>query len=298
MSHGDLLSQVRRWDYGYGSCGCRLHNKCENDLQSNVMDNEIVAVKVGDVTENAVANLTSANTSEIRSGKSLDLVIEDRAVVEGEKVAVAISSDNFSQVFGYQFTMELKGLEFTGIEGGVVVMRDGNVGVLSSEILTISYNNMIALNANANEDLFTLHFVAERSGQLSEMIDLTSKVTKAEAYAALSTSAGVAQEFEAVNVNLTTRGLENDITESVLYQNEPNPFRTQTSIGFDLAQAGPVNLTIVDVTGKVIVNKTLEGKRGYNEVSLKSSELGTSGLLYYTVESGEFTATKKMIVIK
>ena len=83
-----------------------------------------------------------------------------------------------------------------------------------------------------------------------------------------------------------------------MYQNEPNPFKGQTTIGFDLATSGSATLTINDLTGKTIMRKTIDGLKGYNSVTLTANQLGVSGLLYYTVESGEFTATKKMIVIE
>jgi hypothetical protein len=38
--------------------------------------------------------------------------------------------------------------------------------------------------------------------------------------------------------------------------------------------------------------------RGANVVTIDKAEVGTSGVLYYQLESGDFTATKKMIVIE
>ena len=57
-------------------------------------------------------------------------------------------------------------------------------------------------------------------------------------------------------------------------------------------------LTIYDVTGKVV--KTIEGvyQKGYNEIDLRQSQLNVSGLMYYQLDTDNFTATKKMIIIK
>ena len=122
------------------------------------------------------------------------------------------------------------------------------------------------------------------------MIDITSKVTNSEAY--------LGETLEIRNVVIEMRGEVVEVETSELYQNEPNPFNTQTTIGYRLAAEGKVNFTVHDVTGKVLINKSLSGVRGYNEITLKSSDLGISGVLYYTLESGEFTATKKMIILE
>ncbi|MFT4535752.1 MAG: hypothetical protein ACJA1A_001875 [Saprospiraceae bacterium] len=40
------------------------------------------------------------------------------------------------------------------------------------------------------------------------------------------------------------------------------------------------------------------GSKGMNLLPLDADDLGVTGVLYYTIESGEFTATKKMIVVR
>ena len=45
-----------------------------------------------------------------------------------------------------------------------------------------------------------------------------------------------------------------------------------------------------------IVNNTYEA--GYNEVILRKDDLGATGVMYYELQSGDFTATRKMIVIE
>ena len=70
-----------------------------------------------------------------------------------------------------------------------------------------------------------------------------------------------------------------------------------TTIAFQLAQDGPASLTVFDVTGKTVTVITGQYARGYNEVSINKTDLGASGVLYYQLESGDFTATRKMVVI-
>ncbi|MCR9103031.1 MAG: T9SS type A sorting domain-containing protein, partial [bacterium] len=83
-----------------------------------------------------------------------------------------------------------------------------------------------------------------------------------------------------------------------LYQNQPNPFKGETVIGFNLPEAAQATITISDVTGKVLKLYRHDGSKGYNHITVKSSELAATGVVSYTVETGDYTATKKMVIIK
>jgi len=258
-------------------------------LQNDMLDNDFVAVKVGDVSGDAVANLAN-HTAEIRSNKAITLSILDQEVTAGETVEVAFSSEDFADVYGYQFTMELNGLEFAGVQSGAVALTDGNVGVLSNNVITMSYSSTEARTAGDAEAVFTATFVATQNGNLGNMIDVTSKVTAAEAY--------VGNALETRDVVIETRGAIAEVAANELFQNEPNPFRAQTVVGFNLVESAAATVTVFDVTGKVIVQRNIDGVKGYNTVNFTADQLGTSGVLYYKLESGDYTDTKKMIIVK
>lgn len=83
-----------------------------------------------------------------------------------------------------------------------------------------------------------------------------------------------------------------------LLQNYPNPFNPSTKIRFSVPKEGPVNISLFDVTGKKlteIVNKNLSA--GNYETDFYAGNY-SSGLYFYTMTSGEFRETRKMIFIK
>ncbi|MBK8131193.1 MAG: T9SS type A sorting domain-containing protein [bacterium] len=89
------------------------------------------------------------------------------------------------------------------------------------------------------------------------------------------------------------------VTEYALHQNYPNPFNPSTNLVFDVVAENVVNLTVYNAMGQEVaslVNGTMAA--GRHTVSFDAANL-TSGLYFYTVKIGnEFTATKKMLLVK
>ena len=83
-----------------------------------------------------------------------------------------------------------------------------------------------------------------------------------------------------------------------LYQNIPNPMNYNTTISFNLPNDENVKLTVFNISGQVLMNKSMDAKSGYNEASILKSELNASGVLFYRLESGDNIATKKMVVLE
>ncbi|NOS84011.1 MAG: T9SS type A sorting domain-containing protein [Ignavibacteria bacterium] len=83
-----------------------------------------------------------------------------------------------------------------------------------------------------------------------------------------------------------------------LKQNYPNPFNPVTSIRFSLAIGELTKISVYDITGKetmVLINRFLNA--GEYEVTFDGSNF-SSGVYYYILKSGEFTQTRKMIMVK
>ncbi len=90
-------------------------------------------------------------------------------------------------------------------------------------------------------------------------------------------------------------------TKAMLYPAYPNPFNPTTKIKFALPMVETsymTSLRIYNILGKEIItliNK--EQPAGEYEVELDGSSL-PSGIYFYTLQSGSFTETKKMILLK
>jgi hypothetical protein len=83
-----------------------------------------------------------------------------------------------------------------------------------------------------------------------------------------------------------------------LSQNYPNPFNPSTNIKYQLANTKYVTLKIFDILGKEIATLVNEKQSpGTYEVSWEGSAY-PSGVYFYKLISGDFTETKKMLMIK
>jgi hypothetical protein len=83
-----------------------------------------------------------------------------------------------------------------------------------------------------------------------------------------------------------------------LSQNYPNPFNPSTTIKFDIPKQGVVKLTVFDILGNEVA--TLENgtmQAGSYIVDFNTTNL-SSGVYFYKLTSGNFTDTKKMLLIK
>jgi len=83
-----------------------------------------------------------------------------------------------------------------------------------------------------------------------------------------------------------------------LQQNYPNPFNPTTQIRFSLAEQSQVTLKIYNILGKEIATLVNDVKStGVHEISFDGSGLA-SGVYFYTIQTGKFTQTRKMILMK
>ena len=257
-------------------------------LNHNMMHEDFVGVKVGDVNGNVRAN--SRPQPEVRSSGTLTFEIADRAVKAGEEFSVAFSAKNFEDVQGYQMTLAHPGLKAKQVRGEGIDITSANVAIFDG-YLTMSWNG--DQPTSSDEVLFSIDFVAGKDIRISDALAINSRQTVAEAY--------ISESLSTYDIALTTDGIANTtITNTVfaLHQNQPNPFVEETAISFTLPEANEATIKIMDVTGKLIMKITDLYEQGYNEISIRSDEIQTSGVIYYQLESGKHVATKKMIIIE
>ncbi len=89
-------------------------------------------------------------------------------------------------------------------------------------------------------------------------------------------------------------------TEFKLEQNYPNPFNPETTISYQLAKGNYVTLKVYDVLGREIVtlvNEFQQAGKHNSQFSIKNSAI-SSGIYFYRIKAGNFSETRKMLLMK
>ncbi|MFZ5980430.1 MAG: T9SS type A sorting domain-containing protein [Candidatus Zixiibacteriota bacterium] len=85
--------------------------------------------------------------------------------------------------------------------------------------------------------------------------------------------------------------------EFALEQNYPNPFNPTTTIQFSLKERADFVLTIYNVTGQVVESFAGSNEAGTYEIEWNASNVA-SGVYFYRLTTGNYTETKKMVLLK
>ena len=252
-------------------------------------DFNFVGVKVGDVNGSAdhtspVVDGTLVADAESRNAQQLIFQTADMNLVAGETYIVPFQAGSATPIIGYQFTMnyDQRALAFEALTASNT-LTDANIA-MNSGAIRASWNDVKGVNAAELQFAFT--FTAKENGRLSDLINIQSNLTKAEAYDENLSTMPVDLQFEQIAS-----------TDFELYQNNPNPFKGTTTIAFDLPENSTAQLIVHDVAGKVL--KTIDGNyaKGYNTIELSQADLSGSGVLYYQLHTQFGSLTKKMLVI-
>lgn len=105
--------------------------------------------------------------------------------------------------------------------------------------------------------------------------------------------------FKSITHNVGTSVEDNNIVSTFeLGQNYPNPFNPTTNIKYSVPVTGNVVLKVYDVLGRevaTLLNTVQEA--GSHSINFDASAL-SSGMYIYTLTTGNYTASKKMMLMK
>jgi len=85
-----------------------------------------------------------------------------------------------------------------------------------------------------------------------------------------------------------------------LFQNYPNPFNPSTIIQYQIPEDNFITIKVYDILGKEVAIVVSEQKSmGAYRIEFDASDFGlTSGVYFYTLKAGDFSETKKLILMK
>jgi hypothetical protein len=182
-----------------------------------------------------------------------------------------------------QFTLQYERRALRLLPAESMFAREESTGLFPEDgLLTYSWDKAI----QPGETVMLLRFEVLQNGRCSEWLAINSRLTPAEAY--------IGEQTRPLVLDFNSKDPQGALPS--LLQNYPNPYLGETVIGFHLPSAAEATLIIQDVVGRTL--RVIKGAyaQGYNQVLLKASELQATGVLYYTLESGGFRSTRKMVI--
>ncbi|RKY94822.1 MAG: hypothetical protein DRQ13_07815, partial [Ignavibacteriae bacterium] len=141
-----------------------------------------------------------------------------------------------------------------------------------------------------DDNVYTVHIVVQGDTLPGSTVQVTAPMI-----------VGVTARHYHFSTDITIVGVDDGefvVNEFNLEQNYPNPFNPSTKIKYSIAERSNVTLKVYDVLGNevaVLVNSSQES--GSYRVNFDASNLA-SGLYIYTLKTGNFTSSKKMMLLK
>lgn len=252
---------------------------------------DFIAVKIGDVNDTAIANELEV-LSPRQSEGNFPIEVDNRIVQPGDLLSLPLTAPELEKLLSLQGTIQFdtKALVWQGFEPATMTEENLNLNETHSGLLPFSWHQPQAEN-NTGQLLGTLHFLAQRQGEIQEWFQLSDRITPAEAYSTDGSEGRLYLSFLKDNGQAKGGAMQ-------LLQNRPNPFGQQTIIPFYLPKAGQVTLSFFDLSGRMIHRIEADYSAGYQEVLIDASPFQVEGLIYYRLEAATYSITKKMIYKK
>lgn len=158
------------------------------------------------------------------------------------------------------------------------------------DTISLPFDPPYVLQPNQTDTLFYIDFSCTGQGLGTAIVRM---------YNTDNPSQYVQDTFKVEIGGVGITNISSEVEGYELSQNYPNPFNPSTTITFSIPKSEEVTLRIYNSLGQ-IVESVINGDNlsaGKYRVDFSGENL-TSGIYYYTIASGTFSETKKMLLIK
>ncbi len=250
------------------------------DLDHNAHNMDFVGVKTGDVNYSALINGFIPETFSVRSQNTLWLVSKQ---VERGSIQLTVNTDQ--ELSGFQLAFRITGsFDRFRLNSSMIDIDESNYAI-DDDLIKISWSSAEAVQLSKGDELFSLDFGEDVGFEL--LTDLP--MFKSEAYD---------ESVKALDVEVHTESIITN-EEWQVFRNTPNPFVENTYIPFNAPKESDLSLSVFDVNGKLLFQESRIVGKGYHTWEVSATDLGNvHGVLYYRLESDDFSSTQPFIRLK
>ncbi len=240
------------------------------NLSADVEGVDFTGVKIGDINLSASANVIGMS-SESRNAKNVELLLEK----QDDLVHVKATRDlNLS---GMQMSLWLEQNDFNSLVPGALNLTEQNYSSLNGQLILIWFNSS-PITIHSGDILFSLNY----DGNLTSL--MLSEQINPELYL-----------NDHLELNTFSLNRSEEAIAFQVLQNVPNPFDDETRIHFQLDNASEVELSIIDINGRLIMRQTKFFESGLQHFNINAEALNSTGVMFYQLKTNEYQAVKKMI---
>ncbi len=222
---------------------------------------------------------------------------EGETAANGEGAAAAPALSTFKSAWAFVVTSEIRGMEIG--TGYTLVAENLRTGIIATENVTNAARRSSAVWADLNRKS-----VVEAGDKLEiALYDERGNIVSGPFQRTVSTS-DIRNAF--LNLQLNVGDVQPQ--DTILAQNYPNPFNPETWIPYQLSKSTEVSIHIHNVAGHLV--RTLDlglkptgsymtpASAAYWDGKNSVGERVASGIYFYTLQTADFAATRRMVILK
>jgi hypothetical protein len=193
---------------------------------------------------------------------------------------------------------------------GIVVGEDTNVAINDLSMAVRHVSTGVSMTDTTSDGRFSVTFVYldNRLLRVGDILEITAHNAKGDFSIDPIRYALTQTDIELGRIALGNLVASVIPSRSELLANFPNPFNPETWIPFQLQAASDTFITIYDVHGRMVRQLELgyipagvyqtKTKAAYWDGTNDIGERVASGVYFYQLKSGEFSALRKMVILK
>ena len=214
-----------------------------------------------------------------------------------EEVAAAPALSTYKSAWAFVVTSDIQGMD-TGT-GYTLVAENLRTGIIATENATSAVNRSSAVWADLNRKS-----VVEAGDKLEiALYDERGNIVSGPFQRTVSTD-DIRNAFLSLQLNV------GDVQpqDTILAQNYPNPFNPETWIPYQLSKSTEVSIHIHNIAGHLVRSLDLGLKptgsymtpatAAYWDGKNSVGERVASGIYFYTLQTPDFAATRRMVILK
>lgn len=235
------------------------------------------------------------------SAQAVDIYVEDIQAELSGSVSVNVRANNFTGIGGAQFSLnwDAEELSFTGLDNlalnasesssfNQTMVEQGKIGYIIADM---------SLNGFDLEDesiLFTLNFNVLIQNDSRTIIQFSDDpVSQVVADTATNALEAVFQDGMVTVGNPV--GTEENYVDDPRFTASPNPFFDELTINHQANRPGRALLRVMDVEGRVVLNRQQDLNLGDNRLRLGADDFPTPGVYVLRLETKEGNYQRKLV---